>query len=107
MRFRLVPTEEAFFGLFNQAAENAAETARRLREAIDDLPNLEGHHQQVLACERRGDEITDELDDVVDDIYAASDLLVLHQVESPLPEMRDLADTLVQATEATVALISR
>ncbi len=115
--------------MFNQAAENAAEAARLLREELDDLSGLETGHQKVRACERRGDEITDEilsrlnasfvtpfdredihalteeLDDIVDDIYAASDLLVLHQVEKPLPEMRELADTLVRATQATVDLL--
>jgi hypothetical protein len=31
MRFRLVPTDDRFFDMFDDAAANAAECARRLR----------------------------------------------------------------------------
>ncbi len=141
VRFRLVPRDEGFFPLFNEAAENVAECARRLRDLLDhfavDAPlEADGRDLEKLVtligdCERRGDELTrtilsrlnssfvtpfdredihaltEELDDVVDEMQAAADLLVLHRVEKPLPEVRDLADVLVKAAEASVALIAK
>ena len=52
-------------------------------------------------------ELTEEIDDVVDDMQAAADLLVLHHVKRALPEMSELAAVLVEAAEANVALIAK
>src|SRR5687768_13622085 len=99
MRFKLVPTNDIFFDLFRDAARNAAEGAVRLRELVVDFTEVSAKHDRVVECERRGDEITsdilhrlnttfvtpfdredihaiaEELDDVLDDILAVSDLL--------------------------------
>lgn len=131
MRFRLVPRDESFYVLFNEAAENLAESARLLRDLLDDPSNAEVKVAAINACERRGDELTrtvlrrlnasfvtpfdredihaltEEIDDVVDDIHAAADLLVLHGVDEALPEMRDIARILVRAAETNVQLISK
>ncbi|HZR14288.1 MAG TPA: DUF47 family protein [Acidimicrobiia bacterium] len=131
MRFRLVPRDEGFYLLFNEAAENLAEAARLLRDLLDDPANAEVTVAAINACERRGDELTrtvlrrlnasfvtpfdredihaltEEIDDVVDDIHAAADLLVLHGVDEALPEMRDIARILVRAAEANVQLIGK
>ena len=56
MRFRLVPSDDAFFGLFNESAANVAECAHRLRELLSD-PTYPAGHEKVAACERRGDEL--------------------------------------------------
>ena len=141
MRFRLVPRDDGFYPLFDDAAENVAECARRFRDLLDhysDQPLAEPTTRDVEKlvnlindCESRGDEytrtilrrlnssfvtpfdredihaLTEELDDVVDEMQAAADLLVLHRVEKPLPEVRDLADILVKAADANVALIAK
>jgi predicted phosphate transport protein (TIGR00153 family) len=131
MRFRLVPRDEGFYVLFNEAAENLAESARLLRDLLDDPSNAEVTVAAINACERRGDELTrtvlrrlnasfvtpfdredihaltEEIDDVVDDIHAAADLLVLHGVDEALPEMRDIARILVRAAETNVQLIAK
>jgi predicted phosphate transport protein (TIGR00153 family) len=84
-----------------------------------------------MECERKGDEVTqmilrrldqsfvapfdredihaltEQMDDVVDDIQAISDLLLLHDVDEPLDEIRELADVLVKAADANVALIAK
>ena len=39
VRFRLVPRDEGFFPLFDRAAQNVAECARRLSDLLADLPN--------------------------------------------------------------------
>ncbi len=141
MRFRLFPRDDSFYPLFDDAAENVAECARRFRDLLDHYSDdsstdtgtrdVEKLVNLINDCESRGDELTrtilrrlnksfvtpfdredihaltEELDDVVDEMQAAADLLVLHRVEKPLPEVRDLADILVKAAEANVALIAK
>jgi predicted phosphate transport protein (TIGR00153 family) len=131
MRFKLVPTDDTFFALFSDSAVNAAEAAKRLRTLISDFTDVKAKHDAVVECERRGDELTrvilrrldssfvtpfdredihalaEELDDVVDDMLAVSDLMQLVSIETVLPEMVELADILVRMTEETVTLFSR
>ncbi|MGH8998835.1 MAG: DUF47 domain-containing protein [Acidimicrobiia bacterium] len=131
LRFRLVPRDEAFFPLFDQAAENLAESARLLRDLLDDFEDVHAKHARISDCERRGDELTrtilrrldssfvtpfdredihaltEQIDDVVDDIQAVSELLLLHDVDEPLTEVRELTDVLVKAADANVALIGK
>ena len=129
MRFRLLPTDDKFFSLFDQAAANAAECARRLRDVIaDDSPS---GHERINDCEHKGDEITrtilqrlnstfvtpfdredihalaEALDDVVDDIQTVSQLLLLTQVSTSLPEVHEQAELLVRMAEEAEALIGR
>jgi hypothetical protein len=131
LRFRLVPRDEGFFPLFDDAAGNVAECARRLRMLLTNLDDVEHGRQLVRECEQRGDELTrsilhrldssfvtpfdredihaltEELDDVVDEMEAAADLLILHRVSTALPEVVGLSDVLVKAAESTVSLIAK
>jgi len=131
LRFRLIPRDDTFYPMFDSAAENIADCAREMRTLLHDLPNAAQHQETVKSCERRGDEITaqilrklassfvtpfdredihaltEELDDVVDDIEAACALIVLHRVEEPLPEMDELVDILVKAAETNIELIAK
>ncbi len=131
MWFRLLPTDERFFVLFRESALNAAECARRLRDLVDDFDDLEAHHARVVECERRGDELTlellhrldttfvtpfdredihalaEELDDVVDDMQAVSDLIYLVRPQQVLPELKEQADILVEMAAQTVELLDR
>ena len=131
LQFRLLPKDQGFYDLFDEAAENMAEAARRVRDLVGDYTDVDAKLGRVVECENRGDEITDtilrrldttfvtpfdredihslteQLDDVVDDILAAADLLVLHKVDQPLAEMAELADTLVKAAEANSAIVNR
>jgi predicted phosphate transport protein (TIGR00153 family) len=131
VRFRLVPRDDGFFPLFDQAAANLAEGARLLRDLLDEFEDVHAKHARIMDCERRGDEVTDtilrrldqsfvapfdredihalteQMDDVLDDIQAVSELLLLHDVDEPLEEIRELADVLVKAADANVALIAK
>jgi len=131
VRFRLVPRDDGFFPLFDQAAENLAVGARLLRDLIDQFEDVHAKHARINDCERRGDELTrtilqrldqsfvapfdredihaltEQIDDVVDDIQAVSELLVLHDVDEPLPEVRELTDVLVKAADANVILVGK
>ena len=131
MRFRLVPRDDGFFPLFDQAAENLLDGAQLLHDLIDRFEDVHAKHAHINDCERRGDELTrtilrrldqsfvapfdredihaltEQIDDVVDDIQAVSELLVLHDVDEPLTEVQELTDVLVKAAEANVALVAK
>src|SRR3954454_22421588 len=130
MRFRLVPTDDRFFDLFNEAATNVAECAKQLRHLIQD-DNVAASNDGVVACERRGDELTqeilqrlntsfvtpfdredihalaEELDDVVDDMYAVAARLRLTVHGPAFPELKEQAEILVKMADETVALVGR
>ncbi len=129
MRFRLVPSDDAFFGLFNDSAANVADCARRLRGLLAD-PTNPGAHDSVRACERRGDELVhtilqrlnttfvtpfdredihalaEELDDVVDDMLEVSHRMQITGIGAALPELKEQADLLVQCADETQALLA-
>jgi predicted phosphate transport protein (TIGR00153 family) len=131
VRFKLVPTDDRFFDLFSSAAENVAESARRLQDLLDKFDDLPGRHQRIIECEQRGDSLTDEilgrlnttfvtpfdredihalaeeLDDVVDDVMAVSHRLQLTGIGKPLPELQRQADILVKMADETVKLMAR
>ncbi len=128
MAFRLIPRDEGFYVLFNEAAANAAAAARVLREVLTGLPASAALVDQVVECERKGDRITraifgrldtaiitpfdrediqaftDKLDDAVDDMRSAADLVRLHHVAEPIRGVREMADLIVDAADATVRL---
>ena len=129
MRFRLIPTDDAFFALFNDSAANVADCARRLRDLLSD-PTDQALHEKVAACERRGDEIVhtilqrlnttlvtpfdredihalaEELD-VVDDMLEVSHRMQITGITTALPELKEQADLLVQCAEETEQLLRR
>jgi predicted phosphate transport protein (TIGR00153 family) len=123
MRFQIIPRNEDFYDLFDQAAANLSEAAVLLLKLITDFDDPETAHAEVLQREHEGDEITHQImralnttfvtpfdredihrlasgiDDILDGIEAVADLLVLHHIEKPLPEMRQQADVLARAAE--------
>ena len=130
MRFRLLPTDDRFFELFNEAAANSSECARQLRDLISDDSGTTTH-DGVVACEHRGDQLTqdilqrlntsfvtpfdredihelaEELDDVVDDMLAVAARIRLTVHGAALPELKEQADILVRMAEEMVGLIGR
>jgi len=131
MRFRLIPRDRGFYPLFEQAAATLLEAAQRLHGVFDDFTDVQSKHREIKACESRGDDTTREIlrrlnstyvtpfdredihalaekiDDVLDTIQATSDLLVLHNITEPLPEMGELAIILQQASEHVVTLMGK
>ncbi|MEP7055928.1 MAG: DUF47 family protein [Actinomycetota bacterium] len=132
MRFKLVPTNDAFFDYFQDSADNAAECAKRLRDLVNDFTDVEAKHQRVVDSEQQGDRYTkkivqalnhtfvtpfdredihrlaEEFDDVVDDMLAVSDLLLLASGgEILLPELAEQAELLCQMTEQAALLTQK
>jgi predicted phosphate transport protein (TIGR00153 family) len=129
VRFRLLPSDDRFFQLFNEAAANAADCARLLRDLLN---GAAGGLDAVIEAERRGDELirdimrrlntsfvtpfdredihalAEVLDDVVDDVMEVAYRLELgdHDVMS-IPELKHQADLLVQMVDETTALVAR
>lgn len=124
MTLRLLPREEIFFDLFNQAADNTLAAARMLRDLLDDYRDVESRAQAIKALEDKGDEITHEiidrlnrtfvvpldredifalakqLDDVLDWIEASSARMSVYRIPETTPEARELAHIVVSECEA-------
>jgi uncharacterized protein len=107
MRLALVPRTSEFYDLFRRAGENALEAARSAETLFREHPSSSVSQSDVKAIETAGDSITHDLvqllntqyvtpfdrediyalatamDDVVDYIEEASDLLGLYSVEQP------------------------
>ena len=129
MAFQIIPRDEGFFPLFEQAAEISHECAQRLVGILHSVPPTESEVDGIMAAERRADEIVREvgrrlerslvtpfdrediaqlatsLDDVTDEIFAAADLVLLHRVTGDLPGVFELADLLTQITLANCDLV--
>ena len=130
MRFRLVPTDDGFFDLFNESAQNVQACADRLVELVA-TPTSQPAFERVLECERRGDQLTtdilhrldttfvtpfdredihqlaEQLDDVVDDIYQVAALMQVVKVDVSLPELTEQAHVLARMASENVQLIAR
>lgn len=125
-RFRLIPREESFYDLFVKDAEILVQAAQILEDIVANYEEVAPKARRLHDLEHEGDEVTHEimrrlnttfvtpldredihglattLDDVLDHLDAAADLLVLHNIERPLPEMKAQADLLHRASTTTL-----
>ena len=123
MRLSLVPRTSEFYDLFSAAGENALETARLVDARFRSFPEREVRQAQVKELENKGDDLTRQtiellntqyvtpfdrediyelakaIDDVVDFIENASDLLTLYKVERPMEQSLEQCRILVEAAE--------
>ena len=131
MRLRLTPRTTEFYDLFSKAGENALEAARKAEIRFREYPNSSVTQADVKSVETEGDEITRELiqllntqyvtpfdrediyelttaiDDVVDYIEEASDLLELYGIESTTRHAVEQCGILVQAVEQLAIALQR
>jgi len=125
MRLRIFPRDESFFDLFEAAADNMAESARLLDDLLQDFVDPELKAKRLVEHEHEGDRITHailtrlnstfitpfdrediyalaaQLDDVVDAVEEAADMLVLHKVAEPIEPVREQARIIRRAAEET------
>ena len=123
MRLALVPRTTAFYDLFTRAGENALEAARKAEMRFSEFPSSSVTQADIKAIESVGDGITRDLiqllntqyvtpfdrediyqlataiDDVVDHIDEACDLLELYGVEQPARQAVEQCRILVGAVE--------
>jgi uncharacterized protein len=123
MRLSFVPKTTEFYDLFTRAGENLLETARLVERRFREFPEDTVRQSEVKALEHKGDEVTREIlellntqyvtpfdrediyelakaiDDVVDYMENASDLLGLYKVESRLDASLEQCRLLVEVAE--------
>jgi uncharacterized protein len=123
VRISLVPRTSEFYELFGRAGANAVVAAEKAAARFRDYPNSSVTQAEVKAIEHEGDQITRDIiqllnrqyitpfdrediydlaraiDDVVDLIEEASDLLELYGVESPTRQALEQCRILVGAVE--------
>ena len=123
MRFSLTPRTSEFYDLFGKAGENALQVSRLVERRFREHPNSGITQEQVKQEETEGDAITRELitllntqyvtpfdrddiymlatevDDIVDYLEEASDLLGLYGVEMPTRHAVEQCGIIVKACE--------
>jgi predicted phosphate transport protein (TIGR00153 family) len=123
VKLSLIPKTTEFYDLFTAAGENALAVARLAESRFKTFPEGEIRQKEVKELENEGDRLTQQIiellntqyitpfdredifqlakaiDDVVDYIDNASDLLGLYKVERPMPQSLDQCRVLVEATE--------
>jgi predicted phosphate transport protein (TIGR00153 family) len=123
MRLALVPKTTEFYDLFTQAGENALATARKAETRFRSFPETTISQEEIKALENQGDDLTQQIivllntqyitpfdrediyelakaiDDVVDFIENASDLLGLYRIEGPMEQALEQCRVLVDAAE--------
>lgn len=128
MGLRLIPKEEAFFGLFSSQAENAVEGARLLKALLEDYTDVDQKRMMIEKAENYGDEITHKiieklnstfitpidredihalasaLDDILDLINAAAQRLHLYGVNSIPDDAKTLANIILRSAEEILGL---
>jgi uncharacterized protein Yka (UPF0111/DUF47 family) len=123
VRLSLTPKTSEFYVLFARAGDNALEVARLVDRRFREHPNSGITQEQVKAAETANDTVTHdliqllntqyltpfdrddiymlaiELDDVIDELEEASDLLGLYGIELPTKHAVQQTGLLVAATE--------
>ena len=125
MKLRIFPREESYFDLFDEVAANIADAARYLLDMVEDFVDPEMKAKRLVEAEHEGDRLTyaiysrlnttfitpfdredihslaGHLDDVLDAMEAAADMLVLHKVMEPLGAVIEQCRLIDQAARAT------
>ena len=131
MRLRLTPRDTSFYGFFSDAASNLVEGAQLLCASLEEGADRKAYAQQLRDIEHRSDEIThavmrqlnstfvtpfdrediyalaSRIDDVMDHMEAAADLVVLYELETLPGEVPAVAGLLLQAARITADAMPR
>jgi predicted phosphate transport protein (TIGR00153 family) len=125
VRLRLTPREDSYYDLFADSANNLVTASRLLVEIISDGSDREALAEKMRACEHAGDERThaimnrlnesfitpfdrediynlaSSLDDIMDFMEEAVDLVVLYNVEELPKGVEQQIEVLARAAELT------
>jgi uncharacterized protein len=129
VRFPFLPNGATYFDLFEASGNNLAEAARLMLDLVEDFVDPEMKAKRLTDCEHEGDRLTHavfsrlnatfvtpfdrediyllagRLDDVVDSIEGAADMLVLHRVVEPIDAVVQQARVLDRAARETAAAL--
>ena len=130
MRLALTPRTSEFYDLFAQAGQNALEVARLAVQRFEGIPDSEVRQSEIKQLEHAGDRVTREIvellntqyitpfdrediyalaqsvDDVVDHIDEASELLGVYKIERPSVEAVRQCELLVAAAELLASALA-
>ncbi|MBI3979762.1 MAG: DUF47 domain-containing protein [Chloroflexi bacterium] len=122
-RFQILPAEEGFYDWFEKGASNAVESARALYALLKEYDDVQRKVAHITELEHYGDFIVHEIidllhktfitplerteiqrlagaiDDVVDNIEAAADMLLLYKIERPTPAAIRLGHIILECAE--------
>ena len=125
MKLRIFPREESYFDLFDEVVANLVDAGRYLLDMVEDFVDPEMKAKRLVEAEHEGDRLTHaiysrlnttfitpfdredihdlagQLDDVLDAIEAAADMLVLHKVTEPLDAVVEQVRLIDRAARAT------
>lgn len=131
MRLRLTPREDSYYDMFADSANNLVTGVRLLGELVNDGVDRESVAEKMRACEHLGDEYTHRimrrlnesfitpfdrediyrlastLDDVLDFMDAAVDLVVLYRLERLPKEVAGQVEVLERAADLTAEAMPR
>jgi len=117
----LLPREERFFDMFERHSHFICAGAKALRAMLDGGEAVEAHCRIVMQREREADEVTREvliavrrtfitpfdridikdlitaMDNSIDQMQAAAKAIILFEVRSFTPQMRQMGDSIVEA----------
>ena len=123
MAFRLIPKDESFFDLFEQAADRLVTAADVLVEATGKSETLPENAKRLERLEHDADQLTHELvekvnrsfitpfdrediyslatelDDVMDLMEATTERFILFKVQQVLPQAQEIAKVIQQQTQ--------
>lgn len=122
MAFQIIPKEEKFFDLLEEASVNVKKAAQAFHELTENWPQAPERIKEIREIEHEGDrrthEIIDklnrtfitpidredihalasELDDVIDVIQATADRMQLYRIKATTPLLTDMAEVLLKCT---------
>jgi predicted phosphate transport protein (TIGR00153 family) len=132
VRIRLTPRQNSFYSMFATSGRNLMEGAGLLKELLGaEMSERKAIAERMRSCEHAGDEAThaimrelnetfvtpfdrediyrlaSSLDDVMDYMEAAVDLVVLYNIAELPPEIADQVDVLERAAELTAEAMPR
>ena len=120
--FRIIPRDEAFFDMFEKAAQNASDGALVLKDLLDHFDDVKEKARQIEEIEHKGDALTHEIirklnttfitpidredilaltssiDDVIDLIHAAATRIMLYKIAEPTPQAKELGFLILKST---------
>jgi predicted phosphate transport protein (TIGR00153 family) len=126
----LMPKDDRFFRLFNAHAKTLHDGALSLRSMLDGGPDVEKLCRAIMDHEHAADNVarevllavrrtfitpidrsdirglTNSLDDTVDQMQSTAKAVLLFELGEFTPQMRELGDTIVQASHLTVEAVS-
>jgi hypothetical protein len=112
--FRIIPSDQEFFVLFEKASQNIQAGAERLKELLDTFDDVKGKAREIEEIEHKGDTITHDvikklnttfitpieredilalassLDDIIDLIHAAATRITLYKITKSTPQAKEL-----------------